>query len=51
MSKPTAKTFDELVDEVAGKALLRLVRGESWRSIVFQACDAVLRWRDEGGVK
>ena len=41
------ETFDALVDRLAGEALLRLVRGENWRRIMFSVCDQAVRWHAE----
>jgi len=31
-------TFNEMVDKLAGEALLRLVKGENWHSIMHWVC-------------
>lgn len=40
-------TFDQFVDYVAGQALMKLIRGENWRTIIFGVCDMTVRWRAE----
>ena len=38
--------FNEMVDRVAGDALLELVSGHNWRTIIFTAATAVLLWKE-----
>jgi hypothetical protein len=45
-AKPYADmTFDDLVSESAGRALLRLIKGDNWRSIIWGVCEEAVSWR------
>jgi hypothetical protein len=45
-SKP--REFNTMVDLLAGDALLRLVKGDQWRSIIFSICCTMAQWaKDE----
>lgn len=37
--------FNEMVDALAGDALLQLVRGEKWRGIFFTVVSGALQWK------
>ncbi len=42
------ETFEQMVDRVAGHALMRLIKGDGpWRSIVFGICDQVMIWHEK----
>lgn len=41
---PQDYDFNEVVDTLAGEALLRLVRGEYWRTIVWHICNTMSLW-------
>lgn len=36
--------FNEIVDTLAGDALLKLIRGEQWRGIIWYVCQAMVQW-------
>lgn len=36
--------FNEMVDVVAGDALLQLIHGTLWRSIIRSAAEAICQW-------
>lgn len=44
MAKKKPQPFDALVDEIAGLALLQLVRGESWRRVIYFVAARVAHW-------
>lgn len=37
--------FDEMVGKVAGKALMRLIRGECWEHIIYFVAEQAILWR------
>ena len=37
--------FNEMVDVLAGDALLRLVKGDNWRTIIWFVCQQAVQWR------
>ncbi len=39
--------FNEMVDRVAGDALLSLVNGHNWRTIIFTVATSVLLWKED----
>jgi hypothetical protein len=38
--------FPDVVDVLAGQALLRLIRGEKWRDVIFYVASAIAQWKD-----
>ena len=37
-------TFNEAIDALAGDALLQLIRGEQWRTIIYSVCSSMTIW-------
>lgn len=38
--------FKTMVDTVAGDAILKLVKGDSWNSIFYQAAVDIVGWKE-----
>ena len=44
--KPKPREHSQLVDDIAGVCLQRLIRGENWRSIIQFAILLTINWVD-----
>jgi hypothetical protein len=38
-------TFQDMVTDVAGRALCELVKGTVWRSIIYNSANEIVGWR------
>ena len=44
MKKFEKMEFNEAVDALAGDALMKLIHGEQWRTIIWYVCQSMALW-------